>query len=88
MIVYSARILDRPSGRYLFTAPGIHSPERLGEVIAAAMAKLVGRDGHRPEDLELRPTVSGPGGPRALSASEAAAMSEAAGQSAEVALAA
>jgi hypothetical protein len=80
MIIYSARILDRSSGTYLFTAPGVHSPERLGQVTATAMSKLVIRDGHRPEDLELRTSVSAPGGHRAMSASEAAAMDAALGE--------
>jgi hypothetical protein len=80
MIVYSARVLDRPSGRFLFTAPGVRSPERLGLITATAMSKLVVRDGHRREDLESWTSVSAPGGQRAMSASEAAAMDAALGK--------
>src|SRR4051794_9573520 len=73
-IVYGARILDRSTDRFVFSAPSLSSPHRVGQVIAGAMAKLVARDGRRREDLELHPFVVEGSGSRAMDLSERSAM--------------
>ena len=54
MTSYGARIFDRSTGRFVFTAPCVLSPYRVGLVTAGAVAALVNRDGLRSQDLELR----------------------------------
>jgi hypothetical protein len=77
MHTYGARIFDRSSGRFVFTAPGVRSPERVGQVTAGAFAALVGRDGFRARDLELRSFVDERGHLRPMDKTEEAAMNTA-----------
>ncbi|MBS1894995.1 MAG: hypothetical protein JST59_27160 [Actinobacteria bacterium] len=74
MTIYSARIYDRSRGRFIFTAPGIRDPHRLGQVTAGAMAALVARDGLDPDLLDLECSVLERGTYRELTASERRAM--------------
>ncbi len=74
MNTYGARIFDRSSGRFVFTAPGVRTPDRVGEVTAGAFAALVGRDGFRESDLELRSFVDDGGHVRPMDAGEETAM--------------
>jgi hypothetical protein len=78
--IYSARIFDRSRSRYIFTAPGISDPHRLGQVTAGAMAALVARDGLNPDLLDLECSVVDEGAPRDLSSAERAAMTAGAEQ--------
>ncbi len=57
MSSYGARIFDRSSGRFIFTAPGVGSPYRVGQIAAGAFSSLVGRDGFDEKDLEVRSFV-------------------------------
>jgi hypothetical protein len=77
MHTYGARIFDRSSGRFVFTAPGVRSPDRVGEVSAGAFAALIGRDGFRESDLELRSFVDDGGHLRPMDADEETAMNTA-----------
>jgi hypothetical protein len=78
--IYSARIFDRSRSRYIFTAPGISDPHRLGQVTAAAMAALVARDGLNTDILDLECSVLEDGVPRVLTTAEQAAMTAGAEQ--------
>jgi hypothetical protein len=77
MHTYGARIFDRSSGRFVFTAPGVRSPDRVGQVAAGAFAALVGRDGFRERDLVLRSFVDEGGHVRPMDATDEAAMNAA-----------
>jgi hypothetical protein len=77
MTSYGARIFDLSLGRFVFSAPSLASPGRVGQVAAGAMVKLVVRDGRRAEDLELRPFVAEGSRLRRMTASEEAAMNAA-----------
>jgi hypothetical protein len=77
MSTYGARIFDWSSGRFIFTAPGVRSPDRVGEVTAGAFAALVGRDGFRESDLELRSFVDDGGHLRPMDTAEETAMTTA-----------
>ena len=74
MDIYGARIFDSASGRFVFTAPGLNSPDRVGQVVAGAFATLVGRDGFREGDLELRSFVDDGGRMRPMGADDEAEM--------------
>jgi hypothetical protein len=74
MTSYGARIFDLASGRFIFSAPGVASPYRVGQVAAGAVAALVARDGLRAEDLELHSFVAEGSAFRPMTGPEAAAM--------------
>jgi hypothetical protein len=74
---YGARIFDRSLGRFVFTAPGVRSPDRVGQVVAGAFAALVGRDGFREDDLEVNSFVDDHGHVRPMDATEEATMNTA-----------
>jgi hypothetical protein len=63
---YGARIFDRSSGRFIFTAPGVRSPYRVGQVVAGAFSVLIKRDGFSESELELRSFVDDEGGLRSM----------------------
>lgn len=77
MTSYGVRILDGASGRFVFSAPCVGSPFRAGQVVAGARAVLVGRDGYRADDLELRGYVYDRGATRPMDPREEAAMNSA-----------
>ena len=77
MISYGARIFDRSSGRFIFTAPGVRSPHRVGQVVAGAFAVLIKRDGFSESELELRTFVDDEGGLRSMDVIEEEAMNTA-----------
>lgn len=66
MSSYGARIFDRSSGRFIFTAPGVRSPYRVGQIAAGAFSALVSRDGFDEKDLELRSFVDDGGRSRRM----------------------
>lgn len=74
MNTYGARIFDRSLGRFIFTAPGVRSPDRVGQVVGGAFATLVGRDGFREADLEVRSFVDEHGHLRPMDVTEEATM--------------
>ena len=77
MKTYGARIFDRTSGRFVFTAPGVASPDRVGEVTAGAFAVLTRRDGLVAAELELHSFVDDGAHVRPMDADDEAAMNAA-----------
>jgi hypothetical protein len=83
MTTYGARIFDLSLGRFVFSAPGLASPQRVGQIVASAIATMVARDGRRREDLELRPFVAEGSRFRPMDPSEESAMNAAVEEFAE-----